>query len=156
MHLRHAALAAALLMSPALAACGGEDEATAGTTAAPAAAGPSAGATSDAATAVPVMVTAEEGKALLDAGGMRIIDVRTPEEFAAGSIQGAELLDLTSGQFAAEVESLPRDVTYFVYCRSDNRSGTATAQMAALGFASVYELEGGIIAWEAAGMPVVN
>jgi phage shock protein E len=155
MHLRHVALAVALLVSPALAACGGEDEATPGTAAASAAAAPAAG-PSDAANSVPVMVTAEEAKALLDAGGMRIIDVRTPEEFAAGFIEGAELLDLTGGQFAAEVESLPRDVTYFVYCRSDNRSGTATAQMAALGFTSVYELTGGIIAWEAAGMPVVN
>lgn len=87
-------------------------------------------------------------------GGAEVIDVRTPEEFAAGHIEGAVNIDIASPNFATEIGQLDPKKTYAVYCRSDNRSGVATTQMANSGFTSVYDLDGGIIAWEQDGYPV--
>jgi len=80
-----------------------------------------------------------------------IIDVRTQEEFAAGYIAGATLIDISSAGFVDAISALDRSATYFVYCRSGNRSATATSTMIELGFTSVYELDGGIVSWAAAG-----
>lgn len=87
-------------------------------------------------------------------GGAEVIDVRTPEEFAAGHIEGAVNIDIASPDFATQIGQLDPQKTYAVYCRSDNRSGVATTQMANSGFTSVYDLDGGIIAWEQDGYPV--
>lgn len=86
---------------------------------------------------------------------IRIIDVRTPEEFAEGHIERAELFDFNAGGFSEQIAELDRGATYFVYCRSGNRSGQATAIMAELGFTHVYDLDGGIVSWLAAGAPTV-
>jgi rhodanese-related sulfurtransferase len=83
-----------------------------------------------------------------------VLDVRTPAEFAAGHLPGAVNLDVESADFAARVAELPTDEAYLVYCRTDNRSGVATQQMAELGFDEVYDVQGGIEAWVAAGGPV--
>ena len=80
-----------------------------------------------------------------------VIDVRTQEEFDAGFIVGARLIDISSPGFTDAIAELDRDETYFVYCRSGNRSAAATGAMIDLGFTSVYELDGGIVAWAAAG-----
>jgi len=80
-----------------------------------------------------------------------VIDVRTQEEFDAGYIAGATLIDISSPGFTDAISALDRSATYFVYCRSGNRSATATSAMIDLGFTKVYELDGGIVAWSAAG-----
>lgn len=69
-----------------------------------------------------------------------ILDVRTPEEYAEGHIEGAVLLDFNSGEFAAKFEDLKRDTDYVLYCRSGNRSGQAAQMMAAAGFPSATNL----------------
>ncbi|MFA5607862.1 MAG: rhodanese-like domain-containing protein [Leucobacter sp.] len=58
-----------------------------------------------------------------------ILDVRTPEEFATGHLEGARLLDFNSGELAAAIPNLDPDAEYVVYCRSGNRSGQAIALM---------------------------
>jgi len=97
------------------------------------------------------MVDPAGAETILAAGGVEIIDVRTPEEFSEGHLPGAELIDISAPDFVSRIEDLDRSATYFVYCRSDNRSGQATALMADLGFESIYELEGGTIAWLSSG-----
>lgn len=97
------------------------------------------------------LVDPEGAEAILAAGGVEIIDVRTPEEFAEGHLPNADLIDISAPDFASRIEALDRSATYFVYCRSDNRSGQATALMVELGFDSIYELEGGTIAWLSSG-----
>ena len=87
-------------------------------------------------------------------GGAEVIDVRTPEEFAAGHIEGAVNIDIAGPDFATRLSQLDPTKTYAVYCRSDNRSGVATTQMADSGFTSVFDLDGGIIAWEQDGYPI--
>lgn len=86
--------------------------------------------------------------------GTQVVDVRTPVEFAAGHLAGAVNLDVEASGFAEQVAELDKSVTYAVYCRSGNRSKTATQQMADSGVATIYELAGGINAWVAAGYPV--
>jgi rhodanese-related sulfurtransferase len=88
--------------------------------------------------------------------GVRVIDVRTPEEFAAGHLPGAVNIDVQSPDFAAQVAALDKAATYAVYCRSGNRSKAATAQMADAGITTIYELDAGIADWAAAGFPIVQ
>lgn len=85
-----------------------------------------------------------------------ILDVRTPEEFSAGHLEGATMIDFYEADFAARIAELDRDVPYLLYCRSGNRSGSAADIMKDLGFADVVDIDGGITAWVGAGEPVVN
>ena len=102
---------------------------------------------SDAVTAV----TPADAIAVLAEPGVTVLDVRTPAEFDSGHLAGAVNIDIEGGAFEQQVADLPQDATYVVYCRSGNRSGTATKQLADLGFTDVYDVEGGIVAWQAAG-----
>ena len=85
-----------------------------------------------------------------------ILDARTPEEFNAGHIANAININLEGSDFSSEVSKLEKNATVAVYCRSGNRSGVATEQMAELGFTDMYDMQGGIVDWEAAGGPVVK
>jgi rhodanese-related sulfurtransferase len=84
-----------------------------------------------------------------------ILDVRTPEEFASGYIEGALNIDFNSGDFANEITRLNPSKTYAVYCRSGNRSGQAASIMHKAGFHDVSNLNGGVIDWTDAGLPLV-
>jgi rhodanese-related sulfurtransferase len=101
-------------------------------------------------------VDAAEFQSVATQPGTQVIDVRTPEEFAAGHLDGAVNIDVQSPDFATQVAALDKAATYAVYCRSGNRSKAATKHMADAGIASIYELGGGINEWAAAGLPVVQ
>lgn len=88
--------------------------------------------------------------------GLAVIDVRTPSEYAEGSLPGAINIDRFDPVFAARLDQLDKDDPYVVYCRTGNRSAEATDIMADLGFTNVSEIEGGIVAWSAAGLPVTQ
>ncbi|MFM1967385.1 MAG: hypothetical protein RL590_242 [Actinomycetota bacterium] len=88
--------------------------------------------------------------------GIILLDVRTPGEFAEGFIEGARLIDFQSGNFESEIASLDKNTTYAVYCRSGNRSGQAAKIMYDAGFHNVYNLDGGVIDWGNAGLPLVR
>lgn len=85
-----------------------------------------------------------------------ILDVRTPAEFADGHIANAINIDAQSGNFAAEIEGLDKTKTYAVYCRSGNRSGTATQIMAEAGFSKLYNMNGGTIDWTNSGFALTT
>lgn len=74
-----------------------------------------------------------------------ILDVRTPAEYADRKIDGAINLDIFAANFASGISKLDKNKTYFVYCRSGNRSGQACSMMAKQGFEKLYNLSGGII-----------
>jgi rhodanese-related sulfurtransferase len=82
----------------------------------------------------------------------QVVDVREAEEFAESRIPGAKLLPLS--EFAARVAELPKDEPVVLYCRSGGRSAQAAAWLAAKGHAEVLNLEGGILAWYRAGLPL--
>ena len=77
----------------------------------------------------------------------QVIDVRTPEEYALGYIDGAILIDYKASDFQATISALNRNVTYLIYCRSGNRSGKASKVMDSLGFKKIYDLKGGYMNW---------
>ena len=88
--------------------------------------------------------------------GVIVLDVRTPEEFKTGHLVNAININLEGSDFASEVSKLDKNSTVAVYCRSGNRSGVATKQMAELGFTDMYDMQGGIVEWQAVGGQVVN
>ncbi len=73
-----------------------------------------------------------------------LIDVRTPAEFDAGHIQGAINVDYENTNFQSEVKKLDISKTYFVYCRSGNRSSKSVVIMKDNGIKNIYDLHGGI------------
>lgn len=83
-----------------------------------------------------------------------ILDIRTPEEFVAGHIAGAINIDYYASDFEAKLQELNTDVPYIMYCNSGNRSSNALPLMDSIGFAEVYELDGGIQAWYSAGQAI--
>ena len=88
--------------------------------------------------------------------GVVTLDVRTPAEFAAGHLPNAVNVDVESPDFTARIGELDPQASYAVYCRSGNRSQVAMEQMGAAGFTTMQDLDGGIVAWQAQGLPVTT
>ena len=65
-------------------------------------------------------------------------------------------MDFESGTFESDINKLDKTKVYAVYCRSGNRSGQATALMVKNGFKTVFNLDGGIVNWQAAGEVLVT
>lgn len=76
-----------------------------------------------------------------------LIDVRTKAEHDEVRIPNSKLLDIMNPAFMEEIEKLDRDKSYYLYCRSGNRSFHAGRAMINKGFTKVYNLEPGIIGW---------
>jgi rhodanese-related sulfurtransferase len=84
-----------------------------------------------------------------------LLDVRTPQEYAAGRVAESLNVDYVAAGFRDEVNKLDRNKAYLVYCRTGIRSAAASDTMIGLGL-EVYNMLGGIDAWQAAGYPVVQ
>ena len=76
-----------------------------------------------------------------------LIDVRTKDEYDNGHIPGSINLDIYSFDFKEHINNLDRNKSYFLYCRSGNRSFTAGQFMKNLGFEKIFNLQGGILDW---------
>lgn len=76
-----------------------------------------------------------------------LIDVRTQAEHYDAKIPDSLLLDLMDPHFLDEIKKLDKNKSYYLYCRSGNRSYHAAREMAKLGFEKVYNLAPGIIGW---------
>ncbi len=63
-----------------------------------------------------------------------VIDVRTPEEFNDGHLEGAERIGIADRDFMQRVDQLDKSADYYIYCRSGNRAGQAINAMRDLGF----------------------
>jgi rhodanese-related sulfurtransferase len=98
----------------------------------------------------------DEFDKLRKAGGANtiVLDVRTKEENRAGRIPGSVQLDIMSDDFEKELAKLDKKKTYLVHCAVGGRSARACKKMGQLGFKELYNLEGGMQAWEKAGKPV--
>ena len=93
----------------------------------------------------------EEAAAVALESDRTVIDVRTPQEYDAGHVEGAELIDIQGPDFSDQVAALDTEGEYVVYCRSGNRSAAAAAQMEAAGL-DVLD-GGGLDDMVAAGWP---
>ncbi|GAB4137833.1 MAG: thioredoxin domain-containing protein [Bacteroidia bacterium] len=86
----------------------------------------------------------------------QLVDVRTPEEYAGGFIEGAQNIDWRGSSFADKASKLDKNKPVFVYCLSGGRSAEAVSWFSANGFKNVYELQGGIRNWTSSGMPLAT
>lgn len=92
-------------------------------------------------------ISQEEAKEIMDSQDVIILDVREQDEYDSGHIPGAVLLPVGTIDETTAAEVIPeKDSTVLVYCRSGNRSKTASSTLAELGYTNIYEF-GGINTW---------
>ena len=92
-------------------------------------------------------ITQEEAKEMMDSQEVIILDVREQDEYDSGHISRAALLPVGTSDETTAAEVIPeKDSTVLVYCRSGNRSKTASSTLADLGYTNIYEF-GGINTW---------
>jgi rhodanese-related sulfurtransferase len=100
-------------------------------------------------------VTVAEAQVLLDENAaLVVVDVRTPDEYASGHIEGAILIPVN--ELADRLDDLSPEDELLIYCRTGNRSTTAMNILAANGFTQLFHMHEGITAWTAAGYPTVH
>ena len=97
-------------------------------------------------------ITAAELKSMLLLGELRLVDVRTDAEITQGKIPQGEPLPLHL--IPLNLGKMDKCAKTVFYCRSGARSAQAAAFVAANGFTDVYNLQGGIIAWANANLPI--
>lgn len=85
----------------------------------------------------------------------QIVDVRTADEFASGSIDGAINIDFNSNSFETEIQKLDKTKAIFVYCKAGGRSQGAAEVFKRNGFKTVFDLKGGIMSWENNNFPII-
>ena len=85
-----------------------------------------------------------------------ILDVRTLNEYQSEHIANAIVIDYYNETFQDEINSLDKDKTYFIYCRTGRRTGETMKIMKELGFTQVYNILGGITQWKSLGLPIQN
>ena len=78
-----------------------------------------------------------------------ILDVRTPEEYQAGHIPNAKLINIQNPhEFMNKLSELDISKKYYVYCRSGARSAQACQLLKQQGISDCYNLLGGVIEWK--------
>lgn len=95
-------------------------------------------------------IDAEKFQELMKEKETVVLDVRTPAETSDGVVPGYQMINIMAPDFREQINKLDKSKTYLVYCRSGNRSGQACDYMAGLGFDKLYNLSGGIGAWNRA------
>lgn len=98
----------------------------------------------------------EADKLLKENKSVVVLDIRTPEEYAGGHIAGAKNIDFLDNDFEKSLKGLDKSKAYLVHCASGGRSSQSLEQFQALGFKSVYHLDGGFNSWKKAGKPVAK
>ena len=101
-------------------------------------------------------VDVEKFAELVAKGDGQILDVRTPEEWAEGTVKEAIKMNFYDANFQEQLKKLDKTKPVYVYCKSGGRSGKAADQLQKMGFTSVYNLLGGMGAWNSAGKEVVK
>ncbi|MFT4661664.1 MAG: rhodanese-related sulfurtransferase [Patiriisocius sp.] len=76
-----------------------------------------------------------------------ILDVRTPDEFGKGNIEGSINIDIYDNTFVKKAKEIDSKKPIYIYCQSGGRSGRAMGELKKLGFSEVYNLKGGYGGW---------
>lgn len=99
-------------------------------------------------------VDAKQAQKLIEDKKVITLDIRTPDEFNRGKIAGAKNIDFQAPDFEQRIDALDKSKSYLVHCASGGRSTRSLALFEQHQFQSIYHLDGGIKAWEKAGLPV--
>ncbi|WP_378186982.1 rhodanese-like domain-containing protein [Aquimarina sp. W85] len=101
-------------------------------------------------------VTSQEMIALMKNDKIRVIDVRTPQEFETGYIETAENIDFKDENFINTVSKLDTSKPVIIYCARGGRSAKCAEVMKEAGFTKIYDLNGGISQWKLDGQEIIN
>ena len=99
-------------------------------------------------------VDAVQFNKLVQSGNGVVVDVRTPQEFSRGHIEGATLINVADKSFVSKINLLQKDKPVYVYCLTGSRSHAAANYMAKIGFSKVYNLRHGVMEWSQDGLPL--
>lgn len=99
-------------------------------------------------------VDPQAAEKLIAAKQVIVLDLRTPGEFKSGRIAGAKNIDFLAPDFEARIEELDTNKTYLVHCASGGRSTHSLPVFHKHHFELLYHLDGGMKAWQKAGLPV--
>ncbi len=86
----------------------------------------------------------------------QLVDVRTPDEFSKGYIEGALNIDINGSEFRRQASALDKSKPVYVYCLSGGRSANAAEYLRKNGFENVIELDGGLMKWNRAKKPLTG
>jgi rhodanese-related sulfurtransferase len=98
-------------------------------------------------------ISIDKAAELLESENAIILDVRTNEEVSKGYIKDATFIDYYSNDFKNKLNLIDKKKTIYVYCKSGGRSSKASEIISQMGFANVYNLEGGFMRWKLNDMP---
>lgn len=90
-------------------------------------------------------ISVQEAENMINDGEIKVIDVRTPDEFASGHIPGSELMPLQVLEGMSK--ELDKNTAYLIVCRSGNRSQQASDILVGKGFNHIYNMTGGMNEW---------
>jgi molybdopterin/thiamine biosynthesis adenylyltransferase/rhodanese-related sulfurtransferase len=101
------------------------------------------------------MLDTDSARKEIDAGA-KLIDVREQHEWNESHIDSA--VHVPMGELVERLDEVAPDTSerLLLYCRTDNRSAKMAAELASLGYEDLVVVEGGIVAWEDAGLPTAN
>ena len=99
-------------------------------------------------------VDAQQAQKLIAEKKVVVLDIRTPGEFNSGRITGAKNIDFQAPDFEQRIDGLDKSKSYLVHCASGGRSSHSLMIFKKHQFQAVYHLDGGIKAWQKAGLPV--
>lgn len=103
------------------------------------------------------LISAEAMFQLLESNpDVQLLDVRTAEEVAEGKIAGSINISSADPNFEEAIRGLDLTKPLYIYCRSGGRSANSADLVKEFGFPEIYDLDGGITAWETAGYSVVK
>ena len=101
---------------------------------------------------LPASVDVQTTSEVMTRDDVIVLDVREQWEYDEGHIPG--VIHMPMNDVSANLDQIPTDQTIIVSCRSGNRSGQVTNFLREQGYENVHNMEGGIVAWERAGLPV--
>ncbi len=98
-------------------------------------------------TNVNISIPVDEFEKKLSDTSFELIDVRTPEEFAEGHIELAQNINYNAPDFEQRISQMEKNTEVLLYCLSGGRSASAAEDLEKLGFKTIYNLDGGLTAW---------
>ncbi len=93
---------------------------------------------------------------MIGKNGAQLIDVRTPEEFAKGHIEGARNIDWLGSDFMAQAAKLDKTKPVLLYCAAGGRSEEALEAMKMAGYSKAMDMSSGFNGWKKAGLPTTT
>lgn len=103
-------------------------------------------------TTLTAVIDASTVAAIRERADVLLIDVREQAEYDAGHIPGITLIPMS--EISGRLAEIPKDKTVIITCRSGNRSSQVAGYLREQGFTNIHDMQGGILAWQQAGLPV--